>query len=106
MRRRDEDTLFIGIGGCVVALDPATGEERWRTKVKGATYITIARAGERVLAGANGELFCLDASNGAVLWHNKLKGLGMGLISFGCSGEVAAAAAARAAAAAAGAAAT
>lgn len=103
MRRRDEDALYIGIGGCVVALDAATGEERWRTKVKSASFMTIARAGERILAGANGELFCLDASNGAILWHNKLKGLGMGLISFGSGVEVTAAAlaAARAASAAA-----
>jgi outer membrane protein assembly factor BamB len=29
------DHLFVGVGGHVVALDPSTGAEIWRTKLKG-----------------------------------------------------------------------
>jgi outer membrane protein assembly factor BamB len=84
--------LVIGIGGHVVAVDPATGGEIWRTKVKRGEFVTVAPAGSVVFACAGGELFCLDAAGGQILWHNKLKGLGTGLISFAGS-EVAVSAA-------------
>lgn len=99
---RTSDSLVIGIGGHAVAVDAATGEEIWRTKLKSDSNSTVHRRGNRVYAGSGGELFCLDAATGSVLWRNKLKRLGMGLVAFpGNSDEVAAiaAAAARAAAA-------
>jgi outer membrane protein assembly factor BamB len=74
--------LVIGIGGNVVAIDPASGTEIWRTKVNRSEFVTVEPAGSVVFAGAGGELFCLDATRGEILWHNKLKGLGTGLISF------------------------
>ena len=97
-------TLYLGVGGHVVAVDAATGEELWRTKLKMTTFTTVWTDGNRVYAGALGELFCLDAAAGTVLWRNPLKELGRGVIAFPGSGvEVAAAvAAAQAAAAAAG----
>jgi outer membrane protein assembly factor BamB len=96
-------TLYLGVGGHVVAVDAATGEELWRTKVKSTTFTTVWTDGQRVYAGAQGELFCLDATAGNVLWHNPLKGLGRGIVAFPGSGPEAAAviAAAQAAAAAA-----
>ncbi len=85
--------LVIGIGGHVVALDPASGTEVWRTKVKRSEFVTVSPAGSVVFAGAGGELFCMDGAGGQVLWHNRLKGLGNGLITFATSNETATAAA-------------
>jgi outer membrane protein assembly factor BamB len=85
--------LVIGIGGHVVALDPASGSEVWRTKLKRSEFVTVSPAGSVVFAGAGGELFCLDATAGQILWHNRLKGLGHGLIAFAGSDEAASAAA-------------
>jgi outer membrane protein assembly factor BamB len=90
------ELLIIGIGGHVVAIDPSSGTEVWRTKVKRSEFVTVSPAGSVVFAGAGGELFCLDSAGGQILWHNKLKGLGTGLVTF-ASSEVAAAAAALAA---------
>ena len=82
MTKSHDSVLFIGIGGYAVAIDPATGSELWRTKLKATPFVTIQAAGSLVFAGAGGELFCLDAASGAILWRNKLKGLGTGLIAF------------------------
>jgi outer membrane protein assembly factor BamB len=99
---RPADRLFIGLGGHVVAVDPATGSEVWRTKLKGSDVVTVCLAGRHVYGATKGELFCLDRATGHVLWHNRLKGLGMGIVAFAQSGDevVAAARAAEAAAAA------
>lgn len=75
--------LYIGIGGHVVALDPGSGSELWRTKLKSSPFVTVVAQGDVVLAGAAGELFCLDAATGSIRWHNPLKGLGTGVVSFG-----------------------
>jgi outer membrane protein assembly factor BamB len=90
------EPLYIGIGGHVVCLHPATGAEVWRTKLKSAAYVTLYQVDGRILAGAGGELFCLEPRTGEILWRNKLKGLGMGVIAFAGS-EVASMAAAIAA---------
>jgi outer membrane protein assembly factor BamB len=103
---RSADRLFIGLGGHVVAIDPATGSEVWRAKLKGSEVVTVCLAGTHVYGATRGELFCLDRATGHVLWHNRLKGLGTGIVAFARSGEEVAAAARAAEAAAAAAAAT
>jgi outer membrane protein assembly factor BamB len=106
-RSRKSDRLYIGIGGHVVAIDPSSGEEIWRTNLKGRTmFVTLMERDGRIYGGANGELFCLDRDSGEIVWHNKLKGLGLGLVSFSGTDQTAAASAAAAAATAAAAAAT
>lgn len=95
---RGKSTIIIGVGGHVVALDAATGAERWRTKLKAtAQHVTLWDTGDRVFAGAHGELYCLSTATGEILWHNRLKGLGMGLIAFGATSDVLVAAAINAA---------
>lgn len=84
-----KEPLYIGIGGHVVAIDRATGEERWRRKLRSSSFITIAVEAGAVYAGAQGELFCLDPKTGSILWHNRLKGLGHNLIAFGGSSTTA-----------------
>ncbi|MDZ4673310.1 MAG: PQQ-binding-like beta-propeller repeat protein [Gemmatimonadota bacterium] len=99
---RSKNTILIGVGGHVVALDTSTGTERWRTKLKSAaSTITLWDTGDQVYAGVNGELYCLATATGEVLWHNKLKGLGLGLVCFGATSDVLVAAAINAARAAA-----
>ncbi len=87
------EILVVGIGGHAVGIDPATGAELWRTKLKGSDFVTVCDAGQHVFAGAAGVLFCLETATGAILWNNQLKGLGRGLITFMASDDAAGAAA-------------
>jgi outer membrane protein assembly factor BamB len=94
--------IYVGVGGHVVAVREATGEELWRTRVRRASFVTICVRPTAIYAGAAGHLYCLDPANGAIRWHNALDGLGTGLVAFGDTTSSAAAnAAAQAATAAA-----
>jgi outer membrane protein assembly factor BamB len=73
--------LYIGIHGAVLALDGATGQELWRTLLKGSDFVNVVLDGGDLLAATHGELFCLDPSTGSIRWRNPLKGLGWGLVS-------------------------
>ena len=77
--------IVIGIGGSVLALDRATGQEIWRTKLKG-DFVYVAFVDSDLFATAYGELYCLDPATGKVRWKNQLKGLGMNLISIAAPG--------------------
>ncbi len=74
--------LILGIKGTVLALDRATGQELWRTPLRGMSFVNVILEGEQVLATTRGEIYCLDKA-GTVLWHNPLKGLGQGLVTIG-----------------------
>ena len=78
--------IVIGMSGCAIALDRATGQEIWRTKLKGGDFVNVAFVGEDLLATAHGELFCLDPATGKIRWKNALKGLGWGLITIAAPG--------------------
>ena len=73
--------IFIGIRGDVIALDRGTGEQLWKTRLKGADFVNVLLDGDRVLAATKGEMFCLDAATGQLLWHNELPGAGWGVIA-------------------------
>ena len=75
------DFVYVGIKGHILALDIATGTERWRTKLKGGDFVHVTSDGSRLYAAASGELFCVDGATGAILWHNRLSGMGLGLAS-------------------------
>jgi len=51
MARNTKDVLIIGVGGHIVAVDPTTGTELWRTKLKMSSFVTVRTAGARVYAG-------------------------------------------------------
>ena len=76
---KTSDLVFIGIGGKVVALIRASGEQVWTTPLKGADFVNVVVQNGVVLASCYGEIFCLDALTGSRLWHNPLKGFGVGL---------------------------
>ena len=79
MASMPSDLLFAGLRGHVVALDKATGSERWRTKLKGAEFVHLVSDDRLLYASTRGNVFALDPTTGAVLWQNPMKGLGFGL---------------------------
>jgi PQQ-like domain len=80
--------VVLGVQGHVLALDPSTGEELWRTGLKGAGFVNVTLQGNAVIATTRGEVFALDAATGHINWHNKLKGLGLGFVTIAGSGQV------------------
>jgi polyvinyl alcohol dehydrogenase (cytochrome) len=70
-----EDTVFVGDGGRgVVALDRATGCERWVYSHEGyiASAIVPGRIGEKTVLFFNDRitgLYAIDARDGAFIWH-------------------------------------
>jgi outer membrane protein assembly factor BamB len=71
--------VFIGIKGSVVALNRATGQQVWATRLKGSDFVNVVLLDGAVLASCYGEIFCLDPLTGITMWHNPLKGFGTGL---------------------------
>ena len=76
---KSSDIIFIGIKGSVVALNRATGQQAWVTRLKGGDFVNVVVECGVVLASNYGEVFCLDPMTGQVRWHNPLKGFGRGL---------------------------
>jgi outer membrane protein assembly factor BamB len=77
--------IFIGIAGNVIALDRGTGQEVWRTPLKGGDFVNVVLLDGALYATAKGELFCLDPVTGNLRWQNALKGLGRGLVTIASS---------------------
>ena len=71
--------VFIGIKGSIVALNRATGEQVWATRLKGSDFVNVVLQDGAVLATTSGEVFCLHPLTGILMWHNPLKGFGTGL---------------------------
>ena len=69
-----EALVFVGIRGSVVALNRATGEQLWATRLKGYDFVNVVLDRGAVFATSWGEIFCLDPLTGVVLWHNRPKG--------------------------------
>jgi outer membrane protein assembly factor BamB len=82
----NSQAVLVGIRGRVLALEPGTGTELWRTRLKGGDFVNIVLTEDRVFAATQGEVFCLDPATGTILWHNPLKGLGTGLTSIAVAG--------------------
>ena len=86
MPRNPSTLIFVGIKNSVVALDARTGDEVWRTKLRGMTsFVTVLWDGEFLVAATYGEVFGLDWRDGTITWHNKMKGLGLGIVSLASS---------------------
>lgn len=89
MPRHAQETLFVGIRNCVIALHQKDGSELWRTKLKGSDFTTVLWDGEALFAGNSGEVYRLDPESGEIIWQNKMKGLGLGVVSLARSGSTA-----------------
>ncbi len=58
--------------GLIIALDRATGEERWRYETEDTALGAIAvKDGVAIAAIRNGEVIALDAATGELLWKSK-----------------------------------
>lgn len=75
------NAVYVGIRGCVVALDSATGSALWSTQLKGSDFVTVTEGPAELYAATRGELFRLDPHTGEIVWHNPLKGYGTGLVT-------------------------
>ena len=73
------ELVFVGIGRSVVALNRATGEQVWATRIKGYDFVNVVLGGGSIFATCCGEIFCLDPLTGDVRWHHPPKGFGTGL---------------------------
>lgn len=78
--------VYIGVKGSVVAYDKYTGDELWRTHLKGSNFVSIFVDDDVIIAYAGGHLFGLNKSNGEKKWENKMQGLGYGLASISTMG--------------------
>jgi outer membrane protein assembly factor BamB len=76
---KSSELVFVGIKGSVVALNRATGQQVWATRLKGSDFVNVTFQSGMLLASCQGEVFCLDPLSGKALWHNPLKGFGIGL---------------------------
>jgi outer membrane protein assembly factor BamB len=83
---KTSELVFVGIRGSLVALNRATGEQVWATRLKGYDFVNVVLDGEELFATAAGEIFCLDPLAGDALWHNPLKGFGTGLATIAPAG--------------------
>ena len=78
-----KEPLIIGTNGFVSAIDPASGQQLWRTKLREGFLggsrgcdVSVLVEDNIVYAGCYGRIYALNASDGVVLWSNELKGLG------------------------------
>lgn len=81
MATQNANLLVAGVKGTVLAINRTTGEEVWRTPLKGSDFVNLVIDNENIYASTKGEIFCLNAATGELRWHNKLSGLGFGLVT-------------------------
>ncbi len=82
----ESNLIFLGIKGCVVALDRATGTEIWNTPLKGTDFVNVVLSEAGLYAATRGEIYSLDQATGHIRWRNPLKGLGWGLVTIAAEG--------------------
>lgn len=82
---RTGDLLLLVRSLAVIALDPATGQQRWAAPaVPQAVFGCALGAGRLLLSGVHGTAYCLDVTTGKGLWHTTVKattGSGTGIDS-------------------------
>lgn len=78
MARSNKSLLYIGTHRYIAAIDPATGEEIWRTKLPhgGLSVPSILIKGPFLYIGHSGHAYCLSRRYGELVWENGLPGLG------------------------------
>ena len=87
--------LYIGINGCVAAIDPQTGREIWRAELSsggffsstGGSDVCVLEHEGQVFAGCNGYVFALDGATGNILWENGLEGMGHNDVTLSIAGK-------------------
>ena len=74
-------TIYLGIKGTVIAIDRTTGQERWRTPLRGRDFVNVTQDEDLILASTKGEIYALDAATGSLRWKNTLDGMGWGIVT-------------------------
>lgn len=69
------DTVLVLVTMELIALDAATGKERWRLTLPHRSR-TLVVTDDRLLVVGSGEITCVSR-DGRVVWTNALKGLGL-----------------------------
>jgi outer membrane protein assembly factor BamB len=81
----NDELVYVGIKGKVVALDRATGLMRWTADLGAGflsgSFVHVVADGSDVFATTQGEVSCLDAATGGIRWQNPLRGYGLGIAS-------------------------
>ena len=54
---KSSDLVFIGIKGSVLALERATGQPVWTTRLKGSDFVNVVLEDDVVFASCYGEIF-------------------------------------------------
>ena len=88
MPREQRSLLYVGIKGCVVALDRSSGDEIWRAELRTAEFVSVLWDGTGLFAANSGEVWRLNPANGETMWHNEMKRLGRGLVALASSVSV------------------
>lgn len=74
--RRKQKLLYAGTNRHVIALDPRTGEEVWRTKLPHSSgfggVVAMLIESDTLYAGGGGRVYALNRHTGEVQWHNGL----------------------------------
>lgn len=78
MARSKKSLLYIGTHRYIAAIDPANGEERWRTKLPhgGFNVPSILIKGPFLYVGHSGHVYCLNRRYGEIVWENGLPKMG------------------------------
>lgn len=77
---KNREALYVGTGKHVLALDPKTGEELWRTALPhgGSQVVALLLKDGLLFVGHAGRAYCLDAGSGEIRWENGLPRTGWG----------------------------
>jgi len=81
-----DKAVYVGVKGKVVAYDKFTGEELWRTPLKGSQFVSICVDDDIIIAHTAGHLFCIKKIDGSPMWVNKMPGLGYNIASLSTMG--------------------
>lgn len=87
---RGRKFLYAGTGRYVIALDPQSGAEIWRTKLPSSSsnIITLLLSKSALLVGYSGRVFALDPISGEIRWENGLPRTGFGPVIMAMDGAV------------------
>jgi outer membrane protein assembly factor BamB len=70
----NEDTLLAGCGDRLLALNPHSGERRWRRRADGATGTGLAAAQDAVVSCGETSVCCAAIEDGELRWTHSLRG--------------------------------
>jgi outer membrane protein assembly factor BamB len=75
---KPDTLLYLGTNRSVVAIEPQTGAERWRTRLphSGGSTVTVLVGRTHLFVGHAGRAYCLDRRSGSIIWENGLPRMG------------------------------